>query len=99
MGFRVKEVDELCFKAEHISMQRSIKLHGSKGKDSAMKEMKILTVKNSCFGCIEYPTITQETKDRALPLLMLMVLKTNGDLNTRGVTNGSNQRLHADNNY
>ena len=45
MGFSGKEVDEFCFKEEHISMQRCVKLHGSKDKDSAMKEMKNLTMK------------------------------------------------------
>ena len=93
MGFRVKEVDELCFKAEHISMQRSIKIHGSKGKDSAMKEMKKLTMNNSCFGDIDHAAITQETKDGDLLLLMFIVLKRNGDLKKRGVSNRKKQRL------
>ena len=44
MVFSGKEVDEFCFKAEHISMQRGIKLHSSKGKDSVMKEMNNLTI-------------------------------------------------------
>ena len=65
MGFRGKEVDELRFKVEHISTQRSIKLHGSNGKDSSMKEME-----KNCFGEIEHAAITQETNDRALPLLI-----------------------------
>ena len=45
MEFSGKEVDEFCFKAEYISMQRGIKLYGSKSKDSAMNEMNNLTIK------------------------------------------------------
>ena len=85
MGVSGKEVDEFCFKAENISIQRRVKLHGSKGKDSAMKEMKNLTIKNSCFGEIECAAITQGMKYRALPLLMFMALKRNGHLKTRGL--------------
>ena len=45
IAFSGKEVDEFYFKADHISMQLGIEIHGSKGKDSAMKEMKNLTLK------------------------------------------------------
>ena len=48
-----------------------------------MKEIKKLTIKNYCFGEIDYATITPEIKQKALPLLMLMVHKRNGDLKTR----------------
>ena len=60
--------------------------------------MKNLKTKYYCFGETDDPTITQEMKDRALPLLMLMVLKRNGDLKTWGVVNGSRQHLCADKN-
>ena len=88
----------MCFKVEHVSIKRGIKLQGSKVKDYFMKEMKILTMNNSCFAEIEHAAITQETKDRALSLLMLMVLKINEYLKTRGVANESKQRPCIDKN-
>ena len=40
--------------------------------------------------------ITKEMKHWALSLLILMTLKINGDLKTRGVANRRKQRLYAD---
>ena len=60
--------------------------------------MKNLAVKNDCFGEVEYESLTEEMKKRALPLLMFMVLKRKGVLKSRGVANGSRQRVHADKN-
>ena len=78
-------------------MQRCSKLHGSKGKDSAMKETQNVTMKNSCCGEIECAAITQEMKDMAL-LLDFHGVKRNIYLKVRGIANGSKQRLHTDKN-
>ena len=50
-------------------------------------------MKNNCFGEVDYKSITQEMKDRALPLLIFIVMKRNGELKLRGCTNGSFQRV------
>ena len=49
-----------------MSIQRGIQKYGDKGKNSAIKEIKNLTIKNDCFGEIYYRSITQEMKDKAL---------------------------------
>ena len=36
-------------------------------------------------------------KDKALPILMFMVLKRSGEIKSRGVVNGSYERVHTDN--
>ena len=60
-----------------------------------MKEIRNL-VDNECFGELDYSSLTQEMKDnKALPILMFMVLKRNGLLKTRGVADGSVQRLYT----
>ena len=46
-----------------MSIPKGIRKYGDKGKDSAMKEIKNLTMKNNCFGEIDYKSITQEMKD------------------------------------
>ena len=61
-----------------------------------MKEMHNLEIKNNCFGELKHESQTDEIKRRDLPLLMLMVLKRNGEMKSRGVTNGSLQRMCAD---
>ena len=53
-----------------------------------MKEIKNLTG-NECFGEVENKILTQEMNDQALPILMFMIMKSNGDIKTRGVANGS----------
>ena len=89
LGYEGDDVTELCFKQQHMSMQKDIKIHGHKVKDSEMKEMKNLTLKKNCFGDIECGSMIQETQDKALPLLMFMIMKRSSELNTRGVANGS----------
>ena len=49
--------------------------------------MKNLTIKNECFGKVEYESLTTVIKDIALLLLMLIVIKRIGNLKTRGVVN------------
>ena len=78
-----------------MSVKEGIRKYGQKRNDSVMKEIRNLAEKNSCFGEIEYETLTQEMKDKALPLLMFMIMKRLGDLKTRGVT-GNRQRLYID---
>ena len=46
LGYDGDEITELCFKQQHMSMQKCINTHGQKVKDSAVKEMKNLTLKN-----------------------------------------------------
>ena len=87
-----EEITALVFKASTMSVKQGIKKHGGEAKASAMKEVRNL-VDNECFGELDYSTLTQEMKDKALPILMFMVLKRNGVLKTRGVADGSVQRL------
>jgi len=54
--------------------------------------------KNNCFGEVNYKSLLQEQKDKALPILMFMVKKRNGDIKTRGCANGSVQRIYTDRN-
>ena len=63
-----------------------MKQYGDSGKKSALKEIENLTG-NECFGETKYSELTQEMKDRALPILMFMIMKRNGLLKSRGVAN------------
>ena len=77
-----------------MSIQQGIKHYGDLGKKSALKEIENLTG-NECFGETKYYELTQEMKDRALPILMFMIMKRNGMLKSRGVANKSLQRLYT----
>ena len=70
-----------------MSVKQGYKKHRKKAKESAMKD--------NCFGATEYSKLTQDMKDEALPILMFMVLKCNGLLKTRGITDGSVRRLYT----
>ena len=61
-----------------------------------MKEINNLCIKNEYFGEAEHAQLTQEMKYKALTLLMFMVTKRNGEINTHGCANGSYQRMHTD---
>ena len=98
LGFRQNEIVELSFKAQQWSVQQGIRKFGDEGKKSAMKEIKNLAVKNNCFGEVDYKSLSQEKKDKALPVLMFMVKKRNGDIKTRGYANGSVQQIYTDKN-
>ena len=89
------EIEGMMFKAETMSIQKGIKQFGEIGKDSARKEIENL-LGNECFGEIDFATITQEMKDQALPMLMFMIMKRNGNLKSRAVANGSYQRVYTD---
>jgi hypothetical protein len=45
-----------------------------------MKEIKNLALKNDYFSKLNYEELTQEIKDKALSLLMFMVIKWNEDI-------------------
>ena len=77
-----------------MSIQQGIKQCGDSGKKSALKEIENLTG-NECFRETKYSELTQDMKDRALPILMFMIMKRNGMLKSRGVSNGSLQRLYT----
>ena len=61
-----------------------------------MKETHNLSVENECFGQVYYEYLTQEMKDKALPLLMVMFMKRSGEIKSRGVANGSFQLVCTD---
>ena len=49
-------------------------MYGKKSKESVMKEIKNLAIKNKCFSKVDYDTLTPEMKDQALPLLIFMIM-------------------------
>ena len=84
----------MSFKAKQMSIQQGMKHYGDSGKKSALKEIENLTG-NECFGELDYASLTQEMKDKALPILIFMIMKRNVDLKSRGVANGSLQRVYT----
>ena len=92
--FNLEECAGMVFKAQQMNVKQGIKEYGDDGKASALKEINNLT-SNECFGEIDYDRLTQTQKDRALPILMFMIMKRNGDIKTRGVANGSLQRVYT----
>ena len=60
-----------------------------------MKEIENLDAKNDCFGEIDCKLLTQEMKDKVLPLLVIMVMKRDSGIKSRGVANGSLQIFHT----
>ena len=95
LDFNMEECAGMAFKAQHqMNVKQGIKEYGDDGKASALKEINNLT-SNECFGEVAYETLTQRQKDRALPILMFMIMKRNGDIKTRGVANGSLQRVYT----
>ena len=96
MGYCRSEIYEFYFKAEQISMKKGIKMCSQEGKNSVMKEIKNLAVKNSCFREIDYSTLTQDMKEIEIPLLMFIAVKISGELKTRGCNNVKVSRLCTD---
>jgi hypothetical protein len=88
------DITAMMFATKQMSIQEGMKKYKDEGKDSAMKEILNLTG-NDCFGEMDYNKLSQEDKDKALPILMFMVMKRNGLLKTRGCANGSVQRLYT----
>ena len=68
-----------------------MKKYGEKGKNSAIKDIYSLPIKNSCFEEIEYEDMTEEMKKKVLLLLICKVMKRNGMIESRGVVNSSYQ--------
>ena len=60
LDYNGDEIDGLCIKTEQHSIQKGAKVFGDKGKESAMKEMRSLAIKNQCFEELEYESLTQE---------------------------------------
>ena len=79
-----------------MRMQKGIKSYGVKEKESVMKEIINLSKKNDYFGEIDKASVTEKMKRRALPLLMFVAMKRNGDLKTRGCVYGGCQRPNTD---
>ena len=76
-----------------MSIQKGVKAHGEKGKESSVKGIKNITIKNPYFGGISCKTITSDMKHKALPLLIFVVSKRSGEFKTCRVSNGIFQRL------
>ena len=77
------DITAMVFATKQMSIQEGMRKYKDEGKDSAMKVLNNLTG-NDCFGEVDYDKISQDDKDKALPILMFMVLKRNGILKTRG---------------
>ena len=84
----------MMYADKQMSAQEGVRKYGSEGKEPELREINNLT-DNDCFGETKYEKRTQEQKDRALPILMFMVLKRHGKIKTRGVANGSVQRVYT----
>ena len=93
-GFDMNESSGMAFKTQHLNVKQGIKQFGDDGKQSAMKEIENLT-SNECFGETDYDKLTQTQKDRALPILMFMIMKRNGKVKTRGCARGDLQRVYT----
>ena len=88
------DIVAMMFATKQMSIQEGMRKYKDEGKSSTMKEILNLT-ENDCFGETEYNKLNQDDKDKALPILMFMILKRNGMLKTRGCANGSVQRLYT----
>ena len=83
----------MVYKVSTMRVKQGIKQqHQQEAKNSAIKEIRNLVVENKYVGEISYKTLTQELKDKALLILMFMVLNHNRLLKTCGVADGSVQR-------
>ena len=88
------DIVAMIFATKKMSIEEGMRKYKDEGKSSAMKEILNLT-ENDCFGEMDYNTLNQEAKNKALPILMFMILKRNGMLKTRGCNNGSVHRLYT----
>ena len=86
----------MCLKTEHLSIQSGIHKYSEQGKASAMKEMKNLVEKNDCFKEVDFNSLSDEMKSKAMPLLMLMISKRNRVFKSRGVAYGGCQKICID---
>ena len=77
LEFKQEEITGMMYAAKQMSVKEGVCKNGSEGKESALREINNLT-DNDCFGETKYEKQTQEQKDRALPIMMFMVLKSTG---------------------
>ena len=68
-------------------------MFGEKGKSSCMKKIRNLVINNDCLGQLDYDSLTQ---DKSLTFLMFMAKKRNGVIKSRGVADGSHQKLYTE---
>ena len=81
------EIEGSCYKTDHHSMQSCIKKYGSEGNVSAMKDIRNLAIKKDFFGDLEHEDLLPEKKKKELPLLILMVMKIDGQKKSRVLAN------------
>ena len=84
------KIDRLHVRTKQCSAQKGIETLSENGKESAMKEMRNLVVKNSCFEEIDYNPLNDKQKNRALPVLIFMIMKRNSITKSREVANRKN---------
>ena len=96
LNYARDEIEELCFKTEQCSVQKGIKVFEDKGKQSAMKEIKNIAIKNNFFGEVEHESLTREMMHEDLPMLVFMVFKKSDEIKSRRVVNGSYEMLCTD---
>ena len=94
MNIGQDDIVAMMFATKQMSIQEGMRKYKDKGNSSAMKIILNLT-ENNFFDETDYNTLNQEAKDKALSILMFMILKKNGMLKTRGCANGSVQRLYT----
>lgn len=88
LDFKGDKIEGLCFKIVQHIVQKGIKKFGV-----AMKEIHDLDAKKDDFGEVDHDKLYQEMKYKALLLLMLMIIKRNGQIKPRGFANGSCKRV------
>ena len=70
IGHEFDEVEEIHLKAEQLRTKSFIKRHSDKGQVSDMKEILDLAEKNVCFSELNYKSLTEKMKIKALPMLV-----------------------------
>ena len=83
------------YSLNQVSLNKGLKKYGDQAKESVMKELDNLC-RHEAFAEIDYESLSATDKRNALPILMFMVLKRNGDLKSRGCADGRPQRLWTD---
>ena len=84
LHFKGDEIEVLSFKIEKCIIQKGIKKFGEKGNALTMNETSNLSIKNDYFGEVDYDKLSQEMKDKAFPVFMLIIIKRNEEIKSRG---------------
>lgn len=92
--FDLQEISAMVFEQQQMSIWEGSCCYGAEGGRSAEKEIRSLT-ESGCFGEVKYELLSDEDKNANL---MFMAIKQSGSLKTRGVENGSVQRIYTDKN-